>query len=85
MNDIDPDTHSTREEQDSMLAFCGMCRLTLILEWVDAMSLFVVHDRFRLILCHLATYSWTFIAYKLTRIRKEDLLGFGCWKASARI
>ncbi|KAJ9099762.1 hypothetical protein QFC21_003760 [Naganishia friedmannii] len=32
MSDMDPDTHSTREEQDSMLAFCGMCRLTLILD-----------------------------------------------------
>ncbi|KAJ9111670.1 hypothetical protein QFC19_001029 [Naganishia cerealis] len=32
MSDMDPDTHSTREEQDSMMAFCGMCRLTLILD-----------------------------------------------------
>lgn len=32
VDDMDPDTNPTAEEQDSMRAFCGMCRLTLILE-----------------------------------------------------
>lgn len=32
LDDMDPDTNPTREEQDSMRAFCGLCRLTLILE-----------------------------------------------------
>jgi hypothetical protein len=34
IEDMDPDTNPTSDEQDSMRAFCGMCRLTLILESV---------------------------------------------------